>query len=191
MQLRASVRVHADWRTTMPDRLLSQPGPPLVPHAKQPHADLWPLASHGVLILPSASGSTAVVAEGGILGPQLGSSVPAGPLRKPSSREPEAWHWCSWTAAEGEGSRRCYLWGNANKWFKNVWHPCQIFISCCHSNRFALAAWLVVKIERKKKKKVTLLLLFYLLLFTHTFTFQWFWWPVTKCFVGAAYYRHI
>lgn len=40
------------------------------------------MASHGVLILPSASGSTAVAAEGGVPGPQLGSRVPAGPPRQ-------------------------------------------------------------------------------------------------------------
>ena len=62
--------------------------PPLALHAEQPPGDLWPLASHGVLIPPSASGSTAVAAEGGVLGPQLGSRVPAGPPRQPSSREP-------------------------------------------------------------------------------------------------------
>lgn len=62
--------------------------PPLALHAEQPPGDLWPLASHGVLILPSASGSTAVAAEGGVLGPQLGSRVRAGPPRQPPSREP-------------------------------------------------------------------------------------------------------
>lgn len=62
---------------------------PLALHAEQSPGDLWPLASHGVLILPSASGSTAVAAEGSVLGPQLGSLVPAGPPRQPSSRDPE------------------------------------------------------------------------------------------------------
>lgn len=40
------------------------------------------------MILPSASGSTAVPAEGGVLGPQLDSRVPAGLPWQPSSREP-------------------------------------------------------------------------------------------------------
>ncbi len=69
-------------------RLPSQRSPPLALHAEQPPGDPWPLASHGVLILPSASGSTAVAAEGGVLGPQLGSRVPAGPSRQLSSGEP-------------------------------------------------------------------------------------------------------
>lgn len=52
----------------------------------QATSDPWLVT--GVLILPSASGSTAVAAEGGILGPQLGSQVPASLPRQPSSREP-------------------------------------------------------------------------------------------------------
>lgn len=131
-------------------RLVTQAGPPPALHAEQPPSNLWPLASHRVLILPSASGSTAVAAEWGILGPQLGFRVPTGLPWQPSSREPGTWHWCGWTAAEGEGSRRCYLWGNANKWFKNVWQSCQtFFISWCHSNWLRHIAWLAVGKKRR------------------------------------------
>lgn len=154
-------------------RLVTQTGPPPALHAEQPPSNLWPLARHGVLILPPASGSTAVAAEGGILGPQLGFRVPTGLPWQPSSREPGAWHWCGWTAAEGEGSRRCYLWGNANKWFKNVWQSCQtFFISWCHSNWVRHIAWLAVE----KKRRWVIFVLSLSLTSTHTytlFTFQW------------------
>lgn len=81
---------------------------------------------------------------------------PQAPIRLPSHSRPAAaallqgaaaWHWCGCTAAaEGEGSRKCYLWGNASKWFKNVFHPCQtFFISQRHSNRLVLVAWFSVE----------------------------------------------
>lgn len=154
---RHQVRFHAVWRTAMPSESC-------VPLAEQPPADPWPLASHGVLILLWASSSTAVAAEGGILRPQLDSGVEAGPPRKSSSRELAAWHWCGWTAAKGEGSRRRYLWGIANKRFKNVCHPCQTFIWGCYGNRLRHVAWLVVKENGiKREKEVTFRLVSYFL----------------------------
>lgn len=86
-QLRASVRVHPTAGQHCLICLPSQQSRPLALHVEQPPGDLWPLASHGVLILALASGSTAVAAEGSILGPQLGSRVTAGPPRQHSSRE--------------------------------------------------------------------------------------------------------
>lgn len=139
-QLRASVRVHADCRTPLPDPPdPSQQTRPLGPDAEQPPGDPWPLASQGVLNLPSAKGSTAVASEGAVLGPQLGSRVAAGPTATAPLQGDGVWHWCGCTAAEGEGSGRCYLWGDANKSFKNACHPCQTFcIWCCCSDRLAL-----------------------------------------------------
>lgn len=139
-QLRASVRVHADCRTPLPDPPApSQHTRPLAPDAEQPPGDPWPLASQGVLNRPSAKGSTAVASEGGVLGPQLGSRVAAEPAATAPLQGDGAWHWCGCTAAEGEGSGRCYLWGDAKKCFKNVCHPCQtFFIWCHHSDRLML-----------------------------------------------------
>lgn len=145
-QLRASVRVHADCRTPLPDPPdPSQQTRPLGPDAEQPPGDPWPLASQGVLNLPSAKGSTAVASEGGVLGPQLGSRVAAGPTATAPLQGDGAWHWCGCTAAEGEGSGRCYLWGDANNSFKNVCHPCQTFCIWCRcSDRLALVASFLV-----------------------------------------------
>lgn len=139
-QLRASVRVHADCRTPLPDPPdPSQQTRPLAPDAEQPPGDPWPLASQGVLNLPSAKGCTAVASEGGVLGPQLSSRVAAEPAATVPLQGDGAWCWCGCTAAEGEGSGRCYLWGDARKCFKNVCHPCQtFFIWCRHSDRLVL-----------------------------------------------------
>lgn len=137
---RGTVRVHADCRTPLPDPPApSQQTRPLAPDAEQPPGDPWPLASQGVLNLPSAKGSTAVASEGGVLGPQLGSRVAAEPAATAPLQGDGAWHWCGCTAAEGEGSGRRYLWGDAKKCFKNVCHPCQtFFIWCRHSDRLVL-----------------------------------------------------
>lgn len=127
-QLRASVRVHpAAGRQCLIRR---------IHHSR---LVLWPrmLSSHqatpdpwlvkGFWTLPSASSSTAGASEGGILGPQLGSRDAAGPAATAPLQGDAAWHWCGCTAAVGEGSGRCYLWGNANKCFKNVCCPRQTF----------------------------------------------------------------
>lgn len=134
-QLRASVRVHPDCRTPAPDPPdPSQQTRPLASDAEQPPGDPWPLASRGLLNLASASGSTAVASEGGFLGPQLGSRDTAGPAATAPLQGDAAWHWCGCTAAEGEGSGRCYLWGNANKCFQNVRRPRQTFFISCHGS---------------------------------------------------------
>lgn len=151
-QLRASVTVQADCRMPLPDPPdPSQQTGPLALDAEQPPGDPWPLASQGVSNLPSAKGSTAVASEGGVLGPQLGSRVAAEPAATAPLQGDGAWHWCGCTAAEGEGSGRCYLWGDAKKGFKNVCHPCQtFFIWCHHSDRLVL----VVKFSVGKNKGV-------------------------------------
>lgn len=86
------VRVPPACRMPVPDPPdPSQQTHPLASDAEQPPGDPWPLASQGLLNLPSARGSTAVASEGGIPGPQLGSRDAAGPARQrpPRERQPD------------------------------------------------------------------------------------------------------
>lgn len=132
------------------------------PDAEQPPGHPWPLASQGVLNLPSAKGSTAVASEGGVLGPQLGSRVAAEPAATAPPQGDGAWHWCGCTAAEGEGSGRCYLWGHAKKCWKNGCHPCQtFFIWCRHRARLVLVGNFSVGKNKRGWGGVAFVLLFW------------------------------